>query len=68
MVRFVEEVFRKEGVRLDTSKIKHNTGMRSIAKFMMNSHWGKFGQSNDKTQCLYITNEHMFYDLFHDDV
>lgn len=40
-----------EGVKLDEEKMEEkNPGMRSLAKMMLNSFWGKFGQRCNKTQ------------------
>ena len=35
----------KEGIKLDRAKIKKNPGLRTLAKMMLNSMWGKFGQN-----------------------
>lgn len=40
----------REGIRLDPTKIAKNPGLRTLAKMMLNSMWGKFGQRTNKTQ------------------
>ncbi|PFX12181.1 putative DNA polymerase [Stylophora pistillata] len=40
----------KEGIVLDPTKIEKNPGLRSLAKMMLNSMWGKFGQRTNKKQ------------------
>ncbi|XP_068756959.1 uncharacterized protein [Montipora capricornis] len=40
----------RKGIRLDPAKIKKNPGLRALAKMMLNSMWGKFGQRINKTQ------------------
>ena len=40
----------KEGIQLEYEKIKYNPGLRSLAKLMLNSMWGKFGQRSNKIQ------------------
>lgn len=45
--RYVEEYEREEGIKLEPSRIEHNTGMRSVAKFFLVSAWGKFGQKSN---------------------
>ena len=40
----------KEGIELDPEKIEKNPGLRTLAKMMLNSMWGKFGQRTNKTQ------------------
>ena len=39
-----------EGIKLDPAKIQKNPGLRTLAKMMLNSMWGKFGQRTNKTQ------------------
>ena len=39
-----------EGIRLERENIQKNPGLRTLAKLMLNSMWGKFGQRTDKTQ------------------
>lgn len=39
-----------EGIRLDYENVEKNPGLRTLAKLMLNSMWGKFGQRTDKTQ------------------
>ncbi|KAL9982832.1 hypothetical protein ACROYT_G004941 [Oculina patagonica] len=48
--QYVEDYFAREGIRLDPSNIKKNPGLRTLAKLMLNSMWGKFGQKPNKTQ------------------
>ena len=40
----------REGIILDPTKIQKNPGLRTLAKMMLNSMWGKFGQRPNKTQ------------------
>ena len=44
------DYYAREGIRLDPGKIKKNPGLRTLAKMMLNSMWGKFGQRTNKTQ------------------
>ena len=39
-----------EGICLERDNIEKNPGLRTLAKMMLNSMWGKFGQRTDKTQ------------------
>ncbi|KAL9970542.1 hypothetical protein ACROYT_G022936 [Oculina patagonica] len=48
--QYVEDYFAREGIPLDPSNIKKNPGLRTLAKLMLNSMWGKFGQKPNKTQ------------------
>ena len=38
---YIDEYEQHEGIRLDPEKIEYNPGMRSLAKLMLNSLWGK---------------------------
>ena len=41
---YIDFIREKEGVVLDPASITVNKGLRSLAKLMLNSFWGKFGQ------------------------
>lgn len=45
---------KKEGLRLDPEKIEVNPGLRSLAKLLLNSFWGKFGQNMNLTQTHFV--------------
>lgn len=59
--QYVEEFHEKEGILLDCAKIKKNEGLRALAKLMLNSFWGKFGQREDKTMTSIITSPRDLY-------
>ena len=63
---FVQSVFEKEGLRLDPDNIAYNAGKRAISKLILNSHWGKFGQSNDKRMTEFVDQPRQLYDLVYD--
>lgn len=44
-----------------------NPGLRSLAKLMLNSMWGKFGQKPNKTQPQQSTNPIQFHDFINSD-
>ena len=46
---------RREGIHLDYDQVQHNPGRRALAKMMLNSMWGKFGQRHNKTQVRELT-------------
>jgi len=48
--KYVESYYQKEGIQLEYDKIEKNPGLRTLAKMMLNSMWGKFGQRLNKTQ------------------
>ena len=46
--KYIQDFKDREGISLDSSNIKKNPGMRTLAKLQLNNLWGKFGQNNDK--------------------
>ena len=44
---YVTEYEKVEGVVLDKEAIKYNSGKRATNKLLLNSFWGKFGESNN---------------------
>lgn len=57
--QYVEEFLRQEHVQLEYKNINKNAGLRSLAKLMLNSFWGKFGQRENqcKTSILHEPSE-----------
>ena len=47
---YIQKYFEHEGIQLEYDKIEKNPGLRTLAKMMLNSMWGKFGQCLNKTQ------------------
>ena len=47
---------------LDYANIKKNPGMRALAKLMLNSFWGKFGQRNNITQVDLVDDPSIYFD------
>ena len=47
---YVEDYYAREEIRLHPTNIRKNPGLRALAKMMLNSMWGKFGQKTNKTQ------------------
>ena len=47
---YIQKYFDHEGIQLEYDKIEKNPGLRTLAKMMLNSMWGKFGQRLNKTQ------------------
>ena len=47
---YIQKYFEHEGIQLEYDKIDKNPGLRTLAKMMLNSMWGKFGQRLNKTQ------------------
>ncbi|XP_061190399.1 uncharacterized protein LOC133198307 [Saccostrea echinata] len=61
--RYIEMYERKEGIRLDPGNVEFNAGLRSLAKLLLNSFWGKFGQRLNltKTQFLHDSQANVLY-------
>jgi len=53
-----EMYYQQEGIRLDPASMKINAGMRALAKFMQNSHWGKYSQNPDLTYYAVVSEHH----------
>jgi len=49
-LEYTRQYEEHEGIRLEYAKIEKNPGLRTLAKMMLNSMWGKFGQCLKKTQ------------------
>ena len=64
---YVEDYYRREGIRLDPEKIVKNPGLRSLAKLMLNSFWGKFGQRSNQTRTTQCTKPSEFFEMLRDD-
>ncbi|CAH0556585.1 unnamed protein product [Brassicogethes aeneus] len=54
-ISYIVSYLEREGIKLDESEICHNAGLRFIAKLMLNSFWGKFGQRANLMQTAVIT-------------
>lgn len=58
--KYLEQYWEEEGVRLDSSNIELNSGKRSMAKLILNSFWGKFGQRSDMKKHKYVRSQAEF--------
>ncbi|CAH3174094.1 unnamed protein product, partial [Porites lobata] len=56
-----------EGVQLNYAQIEKNPAKRALAKLMLNSFWGKFGQASNKSQVESISSPSKFHRLFNQD-
>ncbi|XP_053378482.1 uncharacterized protein LOC128548112 [Mercenaria mercenaria] len=59
-IQYIQSYYQKEGVRLEYKKIEKNPGLRALAKLMLNSFWGKFGQKSNLTQSSYVLEQNEF--------
>ena len=60
---YVREYYEREGILLDKSKIEKNPGLRALAKLMLNSFWGKFGQRLNMPETAIIHEPAKLYEL-----
>ena len=68
--KFLADFKTREGIELSAEELNKgvNSGLRSLAKLMLNSMWGKFGQRPNKTQCVHFTNPQDFHDFLASDM
>ncbi|XP_033103137.1 uncharacterized protein LOC117105940, partial [Anneissia japonica] len=65
---YVQLYFEKKGIVLNPHNIKKNPGLRALAKLMLNSFWGKFGQRPNMTKTTYIDDPEEYLEMMtHDD-
>ena len=64
---YIQKYFEKEGIQLEYDNIKKNPGLRTLAKLMLNSMWGKFGQRLNKTQIQAFDDPHAFHHFLDND-
>ena len=64
---YINDYFKHEGIRLEYAKIEYNPGLRTLAKMMLNSMWGKFGQRLNKTQVRAFDDPHQFHQFLDTD-
>jgi len=64
--RYIRDYHKKEGILLDYN-IKKNPGLRALAKLMLNSFWGKFGQRSNMPQIKYISEPAEYFDMLTSD-
>jgi hypothetical protein len=65
--KYIHDYYNKEGIVLDYAKIEKNPGLRSLAKLMLNSFWGKFGQRTNLTQTTHTSDPAEFFDMMTSD-
>ena len=56
----------KEEIKLDRENVKYNSGMRYIAKLMLNSLWGKLAQRPNQSKTELISEYAKYWDLMND--
>lgn len=64
--QYIERFLQREDIHLEFSKIVDNPGLRSLAKLMLNSFWGKFGQRENQPKTSIINNTAEFFKIMSD--
>ena len=66
---FIQRFKAKENIDLRPEELNKgaNPGLRSLAKLMLNSMWGKFGQRPNKTQVAHILSPQEFHEFLESD-
>ena len=52
---YIETYYQNEGIHLNKDKIEYNPGLRTIAKNILNSLWGKFAQNENNTKVDFLS-------------
>ena len=64
---YLDDYKAHERIELDPAKVKTNPGLRSLAKLILNSFWGKFGQRPNQTQVTMCVKPSEFFNIITDD-
>jgi len=64
---YIHDYNNKEGIVLDYAKIETNPGLTSLAKLMLNSFLGKFGQRTNLTRTTHTSDPAEFFDMMTSD-
>ncbi|XP_073254414.1 uncharacterized protein [Porites lutea] len=64
---YIAAYLEHEGVQLEYAQIEKNPAKRALAKLMLNSFWGKFGQASNKCQVEAISSPAKFHQLLNQD-
>ena len=66
-MKYIHDYYEKEGIQLEDDQIKKNPGLRTLAKLMLNSMWGKFGQRLNKTRVQEFDDPQTFHQFLNTD-
>lgn len=61
--KYIENFLNNEDVQLEFAEIINNPGLRSLAKLILNSFWGKFGQRENQPRTKIINDPSEFFDM-----
>ena len=60
---YIQNFWEKEGIQLEAGKIESNSGLRSLAKLILNSFWGKFGELERKCQTKIVKDPQTYFNI-----
>ena len=67
--KYVDDYLEHEGIQLDLNNIRKNEGIRSLAKLMLNSLWGKFGERENRPQTtVFYTHDEIIKHVCHPNI
>ncbi|KAJ8915407.1 hypothetical protein NQ315_008296 [Exocentrus adspersus] len=61
--RYIEEFLEREDVKLEFAEIVENPGLRSLAKLILNSFWGKLGQRENQPKTAIVRTPAEFFNM-----
>ncbi|KAG5865699.1 hypothetical protein JTB14_014529 [Gonioctena quinquepunctata] len=61
--RYIDRFLERENITLDFSKVMDNPGLRSLAKLILNSFWGKFGQRENQPKTSIVNQSAEFFKM-----
>ncbi|KAG5861794.1 hypothetical protein JTB14_003485 [Gonioctena quinquepunctata] len=64
--KYIEDYSEREGIKLEYSNITNNPGLRQLAKLILNSFWGKFGQRKNQTKTKILNSSEELFNLLTD--
>lgn len=64
--KYIEDFLNNEGVQLEFTEILSNPGLRSLAKLILNSFWGKFGQGENQAKTKIVRDPDELFGMYAD--
>ncbi|XP_018574534.1 uncharacterized protein LOC108913464 [Anoplophora glabripennis] len=61
--RYIEQFLEREDVKLEFTEILENPRLRSLAKLILNSFWGKLGQRENQPKTSIVRNPSEFFGM-----
>lgn len=61
--KYIDDFLKNEDVQLEFTEIIKNSGLRSFAKLILNSFWGKFGQRENQPKTSIVNDPKEFFNM-----